>query len=61
MPEMPEVESLARFLTENYPQRDPAATIVKEATDPPADTTPAEEATLTLSERLRGYVPRWWR
>ncbi|QDV77941.1 hypothetical protein [Botrimarina mediterranea] len=53
----------ARFLIENYPRREASSTVVNESapTKPPQDATPEEEATPTLSERLRGYMPRWWR
>jgi hypothetical protein len=52
----------ARFLTENYPRRDTAAAIAKETpTESPAEATPIEESTPSISERLRGYMPRWWR
>jgi hypothetical protein len=52
----------ARFLTENYPRRDTAAAIAKETpTESPAEATPIEETTPSISERLRGYMPRWWR
>jgi hypothetical protein len=52
----------ARFLTENYPRRDTAAAIAKEAApETPAEATSEEEETPTISERLRGYMPRWWR
>jgi hypothetical protein len=51
----------ARFLTENYPRRE--AAVVQDAAPTPksADEPDVEETTPSLSERLRGYMPRWWR
>ncbi|MEO0530644.1 MAG: hypothetical protein AAF266_08710 [Planctomycetota bacterium] len=51
----------ARFLVENFPRRDDSPTLVENAE--PSEEAPSEEAEATpsLSERLRGYLPRWWR
>lgn len=50
----------ARFLVDNFPRRDEPTVIAE--TDEKADPTDeVPEATPSLSERLRGYLPRWWR
>ncbi len=49
----------ARFLTKNYPRRETA--VAQDAAPKPAEEPAAEATTPSLSERLRGYMPRWWR
>ncbi|TWT94084.1 hypothetical protein Pla108_37960 [Botrimarina colliarenosi] len=53
----------ARFLIDNFPARDAKSTIAQEAAPgtKPAPSEPSEEPAPSVSERLRGYLPRWWR
>lgn len=53
----------ARFLIENFPRRDAETAVAQEAppADNQADTAETEEEAPSISERLRGYLPRWWR
>lgn len=54
----------ARFLVTHFPLRE-AGESVAEGASPPGDATAAEpeaqDTTPSLGERVRGYLPRWWR
>lgn len=50
----------AGFLIENFPRRDESPTLA-DSEETPDDTAEDADATPSIGQRLRGYLPRWWR
>lgn len=53
----------ARFLVDHFPVHEPEPAIVTEPEEPTGEVVEnlPEEAAPSLSKRLKGYLPRWWR